>query len=71
LPDWALLAAGGIFQDTTSTRDAIITKVHDFLSWKTTDQANPSMCCWRSTAQPFRGAASAAMGAAFAFHALR
>jgi len=69
LPDWALLAAGGIFQDTTGTRDAIITNVHNFSFANGTNHANPSSC-WRGGSELYYGNASAAVGAAFVFHAL-
>ena len=70
LPDWALLAAGSISQDMTGTRDAIINNIHLFTF---NDIAlNPSTCLINSSsASVFLGSASAANGAAFAFHALR
>jgi len=70
LPDWALLAAGGIFQDATGTRDAIITNVHDLSFANGTNHANPSSCWSGFLAPSYGGDASAAVGAAFVFHAL-
>ena len=67
LQDWALLAAGGIFQDMTGTRDAIITNVHNFSFANETNHANPSSSRWNGE---YGGNASAAVGAAFVFHAL-
>jgi len=69
LQDWALLAAGGIFQDATGTRDAIIANVHNFSFANGTNHANPSWC-WSGFSPSYGGDASAAVGAAFVFHAL-
>src|SRR5258708_39967240 len=68
-PDWALLAAGSISQDMTGTRDAIINNIHLF-TFDVANGPNPSTCLINS-ASVFLGSASAANGAAFAFHALR
>jgi hypothetical protein len=58
-----------IFQDTTGTRDSMISNAHNFTFAPSTNLANPSTCC--GDGAPFRGNASAALGAAFVFHALR
>jgi len=67
-PDWALLAAGSISQDMTGTRDAIINNMHLFTFNFALNGSNPSTI--NKSFAPL-GSASAANGAAFAFHALR
>jgi len=70
LPDWSLLAAGSLFQDTTGARDAIIKDIHDFTFMRSFGP-NPSTCSLPASRYILLGAASAANGAAFVLHALR
>jgi len=70
LPDWSLLAAGSLFQDTTGARDAIIKNIHDFTFMRSFGP-NPSTCSLPASRVILLGAASAANGAAFVLHALR
>ena len=70
LPDWSLLAAGSLFQDTTGARDAIISDIHNF-TFKRSFAPNPTTCTLPADRFVLLGAASAANGAAFVLHALR
>jgi len=72
LPDWAMLGAGSILQDTTGTRDGIIASVHSFTFMSQARYyPNPTTCMSNHSTFVYGGSASPANGAAFVFHALR